>query len=325
LTLEMKKMSVPLVVIAGPTAVGKSEIAVELALRLNGEIISADSVQVYKYFNIGTAKLSPEEQKGVPHHLLDLLDPDEQFSVADFQKLARQKIQEVHERGKLPLLVGGTGLYIQAVIDPYEFPEMKGQREIRETLRALWADGKDRELYQKLQELDPAAANRIHPNDFRRIARALEVYYLSGKPISSYSYQRDGDDAQNLYDLVMVGLTRHRSELYKRINKRVEKMFAEGLIQEVQSLLEKGYSPKLKPFEALGYKQAIKYLDGAYDLPTAIKETQKRTRNYAKRQLTWFRRDQRIHWFLLREEVNCRKVVETIVSHICRIIPVCVE
>lgn len=319
----MRKMSVPLVVIVGPTAVGKSEIAVELAIRLNGEIISADSVQLYKYFNIGTAKLSPEEQKGVPHHLLDLLDPNQQFSVADFQKLARQKIKDVHEKGKLPLLVGGTGLYIQAVIDPYQFPEMEGQGEIRKRLRRLWKEGKGSELYQKLQEIDSAAAERIHPNDFRRISRALEVYHLTGKPISSYSHQED--DPESLYDLAMVGLTRHRPELYQRIEKRVDRMFAGGLIQEVQTLLEKGYNPGLKPFQALGYKQAVKYLNGRYDLVTAIEETKKRTRNYAKRQLTWFRRDCRIHWFLLPEEVNYQEVVEIIINHICRIIPVCVE
>lgn len=316
-------MSVPLVVIAGPTAVGKSEIAVNLALRLNGEIISADSVQVYKYFNIGTAKLSLEEQKGVPHYLLDLLDPNERFSVADFQKLARQKIKDVHERGKLPMLVGGTGLYIQAVIDPYEFPEMEGQGKIRKRLRALWKEGKRDELYQKLQELDPAAAERIHPNDFRRISRALEVYHLTGKPISSYSCQEN--NTESLYDLAMVGLTRHRPELYQRIEKRVDRMFAEGLIPEAQSLLEKGYNPGLKPFQALGYKQAVKYLNGTYDLVTAIEETKKRTRNYAKRQLTWFRRDHRIRWFLLQEGMNYQKVVERIMNHICRIIPVCVE
>lgn len=316
-------MPSPLVVIAGPTAVGKSEVAVELALRLNGEIISADSVQLYKFFNIGTAKLTPEEQKGVPHHLLDLLEPDESFSVADFQKLARQKIKEIQEKGEIPFLVGGTGLYIQAVIDPYNFPEMKGQEEIREKMRALWREGKGGELYRKLREVDPTAAARIHHNDFRRLSRALEVYYLTGKPISSYAHEEK--HTASPYHLVMVGLTRNRTELYKRIEKRVDRMFAGGLIQEVQSLLERGYDPGLKPFQTLGYKQVVDYLRGVYDLETAIKEAKKATRNYAKRQLTWFRRDSRIRWFLLQEGVDYQKVVERIMDHICRIIPVCVE
>ncbi|HAF17570.1 MAG TPA: tRNA (adenosine(37)-N6)-dimethylallyltransferase MiaA, partial [Peptococcaceae bacterium] len=219
-------MSLPLVVIAGPTAVGKSDIAVELALRFNGEIISADSVQLYKYFNIGAAKLTNEEQKGIPHHLFDILEPDQPFSVADYQKLARKKIQEINERGKLPFLVGGTGLYIQAVIDPFEFPETTGHEEIRKKLREIWSQGGKEELYQRLQKIDPDAAQRIHPNDFRRISRALEVYYLTGKTISSYISKRK----KSFYNLAMVGLTRKRTELYHRIEARVDKMFAGGLV-----------------------------------------------------------------------------------------------
>lgn len=314
-------MSTPLIVIAGPTAVGKSEIAVELALRLNGEIISADSVQLYKHFQIGTAKLTPEEQRGVPHHLLDILEPDDNFSVADFQKLARQKIEDIHGRGKLPFLVGGTGLYIQAVIDPYHFPEMKGQEEIRRKLRTIWEEGKGAELYRRLQEVDPAAAARIHPNDFRRISRALEVFYLTGKPISSYAQKKNTTTS---YRLAMAGLIRSRAELYKRIEKRVDQMFAQGLVQEVQSLLAKGYDPRLKPFQSLGYKQVVKYLSGVYDLNTAIQETKKATRNYAKRQLTWFRRDPRIRWFSL-QDADYQKVVKRIEDYICRRIRVHVE
>ena len=291
-------MNLPLVVITGPTAVGKSEIAVELALKFNGEIISADSVQLYKYFNIGAAKLTKEEQKGIPHHLFDILEPDQPFSVAEYQKLARKKIQEINERGKLPFLVGGTGLYIQSVIDPYEFPETTGHEEIRKKLRKIWSQGGKEELYQRLQKIDPDAAKRIHPNDFRRISRALEVYYLTGKTISSYIRKRK----KSLYNLAMIGLTRQRSELYQRIEARVDKMFADGLIEEVKSILEMGYDPKIKPLQSLGYKQVVEYLMGECDQAEAIASTKKATRNYAKRQLTWFRRDDRIRWFSLSEE-----------------------
>ena len=306
-------MNLPLVVITGPTAVGKSEIAVELALKFNGEIISADSVQLYKYFNIGAAKLTKEEQKGIPHHLFDILEPDQPFSVAEYQKLARKKIQEINERGKLPFLVGGTGLYIQSVIDPYEFPETTGHEEIRKKLRKIWSQGGKEELYQRLQKIDPDAAQRIHPNDFRRISRALEVYYLTGKTISSYISKRK----KSFYNLAMVGLTRKRTELYHRIEARVDKMFADGLVEEVKSILDMGYDPKIKPLQSLGYKQVVEYLMGDCDQAEAIASTKKATRNYAKRQLTWFRRDDRIHWFSLSEEGK-QHLLKRIALDICR-------
>lgn len=311
---------ISLVVVVGPTAVGKSEVAVELALRLNGEIISADSIQVYKYFKIGAAKLSPEEQKGVPHHLFDFLEPDQDFSVAQFQRLARTKIEEIHKRGKLPFLVGGTGLYIQAVIDPYEFPDTGDVTKIRSELWKMVEAGKGGELYKKLREVDPVTAARLHPNDYRRITRALEVYYLTGKPISSF--QKVSQKGSQLYKLAMVGLIRSREELYQRIEARVEKMFQQGLVEEVRNLLRMGYSPELKPFQALGYKQVLGYLRGEYDLQTAIELTKKATRNYAKRQLTWFKRDPRIQWFYLEGKQVRKETLEEIINYICRVIPV---
>lgn len=314
-------MAAPLVVVTGPTAVGKSEIAVELALKLDGEIISADSVQVFKYFNTGTAKLTLEEQRGVPHYFLDILEPDQSFSVAQFQQQARRKIQEIQDRGKLPFLAGGTGLYIQAVIDSFEFPETKGYEEIRKRHRQMWTQGKKEELYQKLQEIDPSSAKRIHPNDFRRISRALEVYHLTGKTISSYEHREE----KSRYQLAMVGLTRSRAELYARIEQRVEKMFAAGLVDEVRSMLDKGYSPDSKPFQTLGYKQVVEYLKGSYDLKTAVAETKKATRHYAKRQMTWFRRDTRISWFMLQEGDNYQDVMDRITRYLCRSININVE
>ena len=316
------KMLSPLVVIAGPTAAGKSKIAVELALKLNGEIISADSVQLYKYFNIGAAKLTLEEQKGVPHHLFDILEPDEHFSVAQFQDLARTKIKEIQKRGRLPFLVGGTGLYIQSVIDSsFQFPETKGHLAIRKRLRGLWTAGKKEELYQKLKAVDPLSAERIHPNDFRRISRALEVYHLTGRPISSYTQEKK----KSLYQLEMIGLTYKRPELYQRIEKRVDEMFAEGLVEEVCTILNKGYSKELKPFKTLGYKQVVKYLEGDYDLAEAVAETKKATRNYAKRQLTWFRRDDRICWYLLQDGEDYHGLLERIMRCLCRSMNIFVE
>jgi tRNA dimethylallyltransferase len=314
-------MNLPLVVIVGPTAAGKSDIAVELAQKLQGEIISADSVQLYKYLNIGSAKLTLEEQRGVPHHLIDILEPDEDFSAAQFQSLARDKIQEIQERGKLPFLVGGTGLYIQSVIDPFEFPDTDGYQVIRKDLRRLWEAGKQEEIYQKLKDIDPASAERIDPHDFRRISRAFEVYYLTGRPISSYKQ----DNKKPLYRMEIVGVTYQRAELYQRIEKRVEKMFVEGLVDEVRSILNMGYHKELKPFQTLGYKQVIQYLEGNYDLNEAIAETKKATRRYAKRQLTWFRRDKRINWYLMNDDNDCQSVFDRINGHLSRSMNICVE
>lgn len=306
----------PLVVIVGPTAVGKSEIAVELAQKLNGEIISADSMQVYKYFNIGTAKLTPEEQKGVPHYFIDILEPDQEFSVALYQKVAREKIEEIIKRKKLPFLVGGTGLYIQAVIDPYQFPETKGIQELRKRLQRIWTEGRGEELFQELQKIDPVTAKRIHPNDFRRISRALEVYYLTGTPISHFQQKR----FDSPYKLAMIGLIRSRPDLYRRIENRVDLMFKKGIVEETKSILARGYDQHLKPFQSLGYKQVIGYLNGEYDLAAAIELTKKATRNYAKRQLTWFRRDPRIKWFMLDEETKIadNNILDKIIQFICR-------
>lgn len=312
----------PLVVIVGPTAVGKSEIAVEVALHLGGEVVSADSVQLYKYFDIGSAKLPPSEQKGVPHHLLDILEPDQEFSVAQYQVLARKKIAEICQNRRLPLLVGGTGLYVQAVIDPYHFPEMSQVQELRQQHLEIWDNGGAKQLYARLQEIDPETARRLHPNDFRRISRALEVYQLTGHTISSFQKQQG---AERLYHLAMIGLTRSRPELYRRIELRVEQMFRSGLVEETRKILEMGYPPELKPFQSLGYKQAVGFLRGEYDLKKAIELTKQATRNYAKRQLTWFRRDGRINWFDLDLEEDRQATISKIISCICRNISFSVE
>lgn len=313
----------PLVVVLGPTAAGKSEIAVELALRLHGEIVSADSVQLYKYLEIGTARITVEQQRGVPHHLLGFLEPDEEFTAAQYQQLARERIAEIAARKRLPFLVGGTGLYIKAVIDPYEFPPQRGLEEVRRQFRSAIAAGRSGELYEELQRVDPEAAGRIHPHDHYRLTRALEVYRLTRKPISSF--RAVNHNRSPGYSLAMIGIDRRRPELYRRIDLRVERMFREGLIDEVRELLGRGWARELKPLQTLGYKQVISYLAGEGDLETSISMTKQATRNYAKRQLTWFRKDARIRWWQLAEHEGPEAVCDEIVRFICRSMSVNVE
>lgn len=316
-------MKEKLVAIVGPTAVGKSKIAVEIAGRIGGEIISADSMQVYKGMDIGTAKLHPHEMLAssgvmVPHHLLDILEPDQDFSAAQFQEMARRLISEVNERGLIPILVGGTGLYVQTVIDQYRFDKMKVDPDLR---RRLFAEaetrGKDY-LYKKLEEIDPASAKKIHKNDLKRVIRALEVFYQTGSPISSrhiLDRQRD-----SLYNLAFIGLWMDRNALYQRINERVDKMIEQGLVAEVKNLLAQGYYPNLNSMQGLGYKQISQYLLGRCTLEEAIANLKRDTRRFAKRQLTWFKRDSRIKWFKVEPENNTNKLVQEIEGEIGRII-----
>ena len=286
----------PLVVVAGPTAAGKTKAGLDLALLLNGEIISGDSMQVYRYMDIGTAKIKPVEMKGVPHHLIDIKDPDESFSVAEFQSLARQKIREIAHRGRLPILVGGTGLYIQAVIDDYTFTDQGSVTSYRKRLYALANEKGNRSLHEQLSRVDPAGAEKIHENDLKRVVRALEYYAVTGRPISENNTAGERA-AMSKYNAVLIGLAVERQELYERINRRVDKMMEEGLLEEVRSLLKRGYTRESPAMQGLGYKQVLGYLDKEYDLATAIELIKRDTRRFAKRQLTWFRKDPRIHWF----------------------------
>ncbi|MDD2212162.1 MAG: tRNA (adenosine(37)-N6)-dimethylallyltransferase MiaA [Clostridia bacterium] len=313
----------PLVVIVGPTASGKTKIAVDLALRTGGEIISGDSMQVYRNMDIGTAKIKPAETKGVPHHLLDIKDLDEPFSVAEFQKLAREKITEIAGRGKIPFLVGGTGLYIQAVIDPYEFTEQQNVLPYRHKLFSLAKEKGGNYLYQLLLNVDPVSAEKIHPHDLKRVSRALEYYHLTRKPISG---NRKAAPKKSLYNLALIGLTLERSFLYQRIEQRVDQMMAEGLLGEVKSLLSKGYSLDLPAMQGLGYRQLINYLQGDYNLTEAVTLIKRETRRFAKRQLTWFRRDPRIKWFATDElEHNYKQLLTEMLSFIGRTLSLHVE
>jgi len=281
------------IAIVGPTGVGKSELAVFLGEKLNGEIVNFDSLQFYKELNIGTAKPGEEERKRVPHHLYDLLELDEEFNAAKFVEIADNLIKEIWERGKIPILVGGTGLYLRAF--EYGLFSIEVPKEIRETLRKR-ADQDLSSLYEELKRLDPEYAQKISPKDKVRITRALEVIYASGKPIS-YFHKENPFFGKKRYNLIKIGLILPRKELYEKINLRVIKMIEKGWIEEVKKLLEKGYSPKLKPFKAIGYKYIIQYLQGKISLEKAIELIQRDTRRYAKRQLTWFKKEPDIYWF----------------------------
>jgi tRNA dimethylallyltransferase len=283
-----------LVAIVGPTAVGKTEIAIEVAQKVNAEIISADSMQIYRFMDVGTAKPSLEERKGVVHHMIDFIDPDEEFSAADFQVGAKKRIHDIKRRHKIPLLTGGTGFYINSVCYNYTFSQVQKDDFFRKQLLKCAEEHGNDYLYQKLKEMDPKAANNIHPNNLRRVIRALEVCMKTGKPFSYY--EEKTKKQQNKYDLLIYGLTRPRDELYRRIDKRVLSMINNGFVEEVRKLLEMGYAKDLNSMQGLGYRHIINYLDGKITLDETIYLIARDTRHYAKRQYTWFLRDNNIQW-----------------------------
>ncbi|MEW6458012.1 MAG: tRNA (adenosine(37)-N6)-dimethylallyltransferase MiaA [Bacillota bacterium] len=287
----------PLVVITGPTATGKTEVGINVALACGGEIVSADSMMVYRGMNIGTAKPSASEMRGVPHHLIDVVDPDEEFNVARYQQLAGEAIVGILGRKRIPLLVGGTGLYIRSVVEDYRFP-VRADRRLRNRLQETAELYGCARLHRHLAVVDPVTARRLHPNDQRRIIRALEVYYQSGIPFSRHPDRRDRAPK---YLPVMFGLNMERGRLYRRIEERVDAMIRAGLVREVQSLLEKGYGPELVAMKGLGYKEIAAHLRGSLTLEEAIHILKRNTRRFAKRQLTWFRRDERIRWLDVEE------------------------
>ena len=287
----------PLIVLVGPTAVGKTELAVNLALHFGAQIISADSMQIYQGMDIGTAKPTVDERKGVPHHLIDLVPPDQPFTVVDYQGHYKRVKNRLAAEGILPLLTGGTGLYIRAVTQGFIFPVTPPNPELRATLKQE-AETHGREVvYRRLQELDPVAAQKIHPRDLKRTLRALEVTLSTGRPFSA---QQQAARRTLPPDIIYLGLHRERAELYDRINRRVDQMIAAGLVEEVTMLLAKGYSPDLQAMQGLGYKELIPVVHGQASLAEAVDLLKKRTRHYAKRQETWFRREPVEKWFLLR-------------------------
>lgn len=287
-------MKEKLFVLIGPTAVGKTELSIDLAKRLNAEIISADSMQIYKYMDIGTAKITEEEMEGVPHHLIDFLYPDEEYTVSDYQRDASRLITEINARGRLPMVVGGTGLYINSLVYELNFAKAPPDEEYRVELEELATNYGIEYIHDLLSKVDPESAKTISKKDKKRIIRALEVYKTTGKTMSEYNknFRKETDK----YDLCMVCLNMDRQKLYDRINMRVDIMIENGLIDEVKGILHKGYHKNLVSLKGIGYKEIIEYLDGNLTLDEAIEKIKKGSRNYAKRQLTWFRRDKRIKW-----------------------------
>ncbi len=283
----------PLLVVAGPTASGKTALSVRLAKALNGEVVSADSMQMYRKMDIGTAKPTREEMAEIPHHLIDVLDPGETFSVADYAAMARPVIREIGQRGRLPILTGGTGLYIDAIVEHIQFSPIPSDEGIRRELRELAEREGAGALFAILRECDPEIAATLHENNLGRVIRAIEVYRLTGVPISEHN--RRSRAVPPPYRTCFLGLTcRDRQRLYDRINLRVDRMMAAGLEEEARRLFREGLS--LTAAQAIGYKEMQSYLEGRETLPEAVERIKKESRNYAKRQLTWFRREKGIHW-----------------------------
>ena len=286
----MKK--IPLTVICGPTASGKTALAIKKAQEQNGEIVNADSMQIYKYMNIGTAKPTGEELSLATHHLIDIVDPKDSFSVADYVVLAHKKIEEIHENGKTPILAGGTGLYINSVVDDVEFGDEGCDLQLRTELNALAQSKGIEAVIDILKEFDPVSAERLHPNNARRIIRAVEFYKTTGKPISVH--QEETKQKISRYEPQMYMINYDREVLYDRINRRVHIMIEQGLVDEVQRLLDMGCTPDMQSMQGIGYKETIEHLNGRISLDECIEAIQQNSRRYAKRQLTWFRRDKRI-------------------------------
>lgn len=280
-------------VIGGPTASGKSKLAVELAKKVNGEIISADSMQIYKEMNIGTAKVNKEEMQGVQHYLVDFVSPDERYSVSNFKKDAEKSIEEILEKGKTPIVVGGTGLYIDSLIYGIEFQNEEVDLEYREKLNKI-ADEKGLEsLYKKAQEIDPEAMKKISINDRKRIIRVLEIYHKTGKTKTEQELQSRKNEVK--YEYKVFAITMDREKLYERIEKRIDFMIEQGLIEEVKQILEK-YHTFPTAMQGLGYKEVVEYLEGSCTKEEMIEKIKKETRHYAKRQLTWFRKNKETIW-----------------------------
>jgi tRNA dimethylallyltransferase len=299
-----------LLAVVGPTGVGKSDLGVLLAERLGGEVVSADSMQVYRGLDIGTGKITLEERRGVTHHLLDVVDPEEPFSAAEYERLALAAVEAIRGRGRLPIVVGGTGLYYRVLVRQYLFAGPGADPALRAALGAEAEALGPETLHLRLAGVDPVAARRIHPRDLRRIIRALEVYTLTGVPLSSQ--QQAGEEPR--FDLVTVGLTAPRDVLCRQIEARVDRMLADGLVDEVRGLRERGLESWLTAVQALGYKEFFPYLSGEEGLPEAVARLKQDTRRFAKRQLTWFRREKEVRWLDRSECSDPQRLVETIVG-----------
>ena len=287
-------MKKPLIILTGPTAVGKTKASIGLAKALNGEIISADSMQVYKYMDIGSAKIRPEEMDGIKHYLIDELEPDEEFHVVRFQQMAKAAMEEIYAKGKVPIVVGGTGFYIQALLYDIDFTENEEDTAYRMVLEQIAKENGPEKLHEMLREVDQESADAIHANNVKRVIRALEFYKLTGQKISEHNEKERAKESP--YEFCYFVLNDDRKLLYDRIDLRIDKMLDEGLLEEVTFLKSKGYTKDMVSMQGLGYKEILDYLNGECSLEEAIYILKRDTRHFAKRQLTWFRRERDVIW-----------------------------
>ena len=301
---------IPLIVIAGPTASGKTALSIDIAKEYNGEIVSADSMQIYKYLDIGTAKPDMEERSGIIHHMMDIVEPTVGYSVADYVKTAHEVIKKIREKNKNAVVTGGTGLYITSLVNDVDFREDDSDTELRKSLQKLYEEKGIDYMVEMLSQFDPISAQRLHKNNTRRIIRAIEFYKMTGVPISKH--QEETKKKESRYYPCMMAIKWEMDKLYERIEKRVDIMIESGLIEEVENLCGKGYTKQLLSMQGIGYKEIIDYLNGECTKDEAIEKIKISTRHYAKRQMTWFRRDERIHWINSGE--NIKEQAEKILS-----------
>lgn len=291
----MNRLKKPLIILTGPTAVGKTHLSIRLAKAVQGEIISADSMQVYRHMDIGSAKIRPEEMEGVPHHLIDCLNPDEDFNVVRFQEMAKEAMAHIYQRGHIPILTGGTGFYIQAITGDIDFTQHGEDNSYRLALEKKAAEEGAQSLHDMLQKVDPLSAQTIHANNVKRVIRALEYYNQTGQPISSHNLEQRQKTSP--YQLAYFVLNDERSRLYQRIDQRVDEMISSGLVKEVETLKAMGCHPGMVSMQGLGYKEILAYLEGDCSLEEAVYILKRDTRHFAKRQITWFKREQDVEWF----------------------------
>lgn len=305
-----------LIAIAGPTASGKTALSIELSRRISGEVVSCDSMMVYRGMDIGTAKPTRAEMDGIPHHMIDVADPAENYSAARYRDEARAVIADIASRGHMPIMCGGTGLYIDAVTRDMSFARTPADDELRTRLEKELNEQGAQAMHDRLSEIDPSTAARLHANDTRRVLRALEIYYSTGAPMSQ-SAERTGENRE-LYDLTLIALNMPRARLYDRINRRVDIMCAQGLFEEVQGLIANGLNRECTAMQALGYKEIAQALAGEVSREEAISNLKQRTRNYAKRQLSWLRRDTRVNWLDIDENDTAATLTERAIAIIKR-------
>ncbi|TCT26685.1 tRNA dimethylallyltransferase [Melghiribacillus thermohalophilus] len=291
-------MKIPVVAVVGPTAVGKTKLSVELAKRFSGEVISGDSMQIYRGMDIGTAKITENEKQGIPHYMIDIKDPDESFSVYEFQQMVQRHIQQIHKRGNLPIIAGGTGFYIHAALYDFQFTDLRRNEQFEQELKEQIEKRGMEPYYERLKEIDPEHAEKIHPNNIRRVIRALEIYETTGKTMTEIQREQTSDSP---YHPILIGLEMDRNELYERINRRVDQMMEQGLLDEVTRLYEKGLKDT-QAMQGIGYKEFIPYFEGDISLEEAVEMLKRNSRRYAKRQYTYFKNKLDVRWYSVSEK-----------------------